>query len=89
VKLASGLSTQTELPFTGLKFPSGIAVDSTGSVYVTDAMNNRVLKLAAGSPNQEVLPFTGLIGPNGVAVDSTGNVYVIDGGNRVVRLTAG
>ena len=35
VKLAAGSSTQTVLPFTGLVGPS-VAVDSQGTVYVTD-----------------------------------------------------
>jgi serine/threonine protein kinase, bacterial len=36
------------LPFTGLDWPWGVAVDSTGNLYVTESRNNRVLKLAAG-----------------------------------------
>ena len=40
--------TQTVLPFTGLNNPWGVAVDTAGSVYVTDGNNNRVVKLAAG-----------------------------------------
>ena len=49
---------QTELPFTGLQQPFGVAVDSAGNVYVADTANNRVLKLVAGSTTQTVLPFT-------------------------------
>jgi serine/threonine protein kinase, bacterial len=45
LKLAAGSSTQTELPFTGLAAPMGVAVDSSGTLYVTSAGNNRVLKL--------------------------------------------
>ncbi|HET9117343.1 MAG TPA: SBBP repeat-containing protein, partial [Pseudonocardiaceae bacterium] len=41
-------SRQLVLPFTGLHYPSGVAVDSAGNVYVTDRGNNRVLKLPAG-----------------------------------------
>jgi hypothetical protein len=40
--------------------PSGVAVDSTGNLYVTDRGNNRVLKLPANSSAQEVVPFAGL-----------------------------
>jgi serine/threonine-protein kinase len=47
--VAAGSSTQTVLaPFTGLHFPGGVAVDSSGNVYVADTYNNRVVKLAAG-----------------------------------------
>ena len=82
--------TQTVLPFTGLSDPSGVAVDTAGSVYVTDYTNSRVVTLASGSTAQTVLPLTGLRGPNGVAVDTAGNVYVADYGNdRVVTLAAG
>ena len=53
VKLAAGSNTPTVLPFAGLYQPQGLAVDSAGTVYVTD-FNNRVVKLAAGSNNQTV-----------------------------------
>jgi serine/threonine-protein kinase len=89
VKLASGSSTPTVLPFTGLYQPQGVAVDSAGTAYVTD-FNNRVVMLPAGSNNQTQLPFTGLSYPEGIAVDSAGSVYVADrGNNRVVKLPAG
>ena len=61
LKLAAGSATPTVLPFTGLNYPSGVAVDTAGNLYVTDSGNNRVLELAAGSTTQTVLPFTGLI----------------------------
>jgi DNA-binding beta-propeller fold protein YncE len=78
------------LPFTGLNRPTGARVDSACNVYVTDWVENRVLKLPAGSNAPIKLPFTGLHGPQGVAVDSAGNVYVADGGNnRVLKLPAG
>lgn len=48
---------QTVLPFTGLHYPNGVAVDTEGNVYVADRMNHRVLKLSAGSTTQTVLPF--------------------------------
>ena len=75
------------MPFTDL-YPNGVAVDAGGNVYVTDYLDNRVVKLAAGSGTPTVLPFTGLHVP-GLAVDSAGNVYVIDDGQQVVRFAAG
>jgi serine/threonine-protein kinase len=81
-------AAQVVLPFTGLRGPEGVAVDSVGNLYVTDWGNNRVLKLAAGSSAQDVLPFTGLRGPQGLAVDSVGTLYVTDG-NEVLKLPAG
>jgi len=80
---------QAVLPFTGLTYPSSVAVDAAGDVYLADSSNHRVLKLAAGSKDQTVLPFTGLQTPTGVAVDSDGNVYVTDSKKRVLKLAAG
>jgi serine/threonine-protein kinase len=89
LKLPAGSSRPTELPFSGLNRPRGVAVDGTGTVYVSDS-DNQVVKLAAGSDNQEVLPFTNLNRPEGVAVDAGGTVYVADRGNdRVVKLAVG
>jgi serine/threonine protein kinase, bacterial len=90
VKLAAGSSSPTVLPFTGLSYSFGVAVDAAGNVFVADSgANERLVKLAAGSSTQDVLPFTGLSGPDGVAVDAAGSVYMIDlvgGGGRVVKL---
>jgi sugar lactone lactonase YvrE len=77
------------------EFPNGIAVDSSGNVYVTDYGINRVQKFDStgvyitkwgnyGSGNgQFYLPI-------GIAVDSSGNVYVADRGNhRVQKFNSG
>jgi sugar lactone lactonase YvrE len=78
------------LPFTGLKHPSGVAVDTAGTVYVTDPANKRVLTLAAGSSTLSVVPFTDLDYPFAVAVDTAGTVYVTDtGNNEVLKVAAG
>jgi DNA-binding beta-propeller fold protein YncE len=77
VKLAAGSSTQTVLPFRGLRTPNGVAVDAAGAVYVVNRSDGQVMKLAAGSSTPTVLPKTGngsLAGD--VAVDTTGNVYI-------------
>ncbi len=90
VKLAAGSTNQTVLPFDGLNYPEGGAVDAGGSVYVADRGNNRVMKLAVGSDSATALPFSGLNHPDGVAVDSSGSVYVADtDNNRVLKLAAG
>ena len=85
---ASTYSTQKTLPFTGLSFPAGVAVDSAGDVFVTDFNNNDVVeRTAAGS--QLTLPLTGS-NPYGVAVDSAGDVFVTDfSADRVVELPVG
>ncbi len=85
-----GDSWETVLPFTGLREPQGVTVDSDGNVYVSDTLHNRVLALSAGSTKQTLLPFEGLSFPTGVTTDNTGAVYVNDAGNkRVLVLAAG
>ena len=78
---------------TDLCFPSGIAVDSSGNIYVTD--NKEVLvypSLAVSGngvlnepPTATIIGgSTGLAEPVGVALDSSGNIYVPDSGAESV-----
>ena len=90
VKHGSSGSSQTVVPFAGLNWPWGMAVDSSGTLYVTEAAGSgkgRVLKLAGGSAIPTVL-LTDLTYPYGVAVDSTGTLYIGDS-DRVLKLAAG
>lgn len=81
------------MPFNGLNFrfaPGGVAVDASGTVYVTNqTMYGRVVALPDGSSAPTVKPFNGLYEPQGIAVDPAGTIYVSDFNNRVVKLTAG
>jgi len=64
-------------------WPTNIAIDSSGTLYVMDTMNFRVQIL---DPEGEVLNTFGEIGdgigqfarPKGIAVDSEGSIYVVD-----------
>lgn len=81
---------QSVLAFSGLDYPVGLAVSSTGDVLVADNNNNRIVKLAVGADTQTVLPFTGLDHPTGVAISSAGDVFVTDTkNNRVLKLAVG
>ena len=78
--------------------PAGVARDSSGTVYVTDAMMHTVRRIAS---NGEVTTFAGTPGepgdadgtgrqarfnqPAGLAVDAAGHVYVADAGNNLIR----
>ncbi|HXQ71101.1 MAG TPA: NHL repeat-containing protein [Pyrinomonadaceae bacterium] len=77
--------------------PSGLAIDSSGNLYVADTGNNRIRKV---TPQGEVSAIAGdgtsgyidgaaaqarFNGPISVAVDATGNVFVADTYNDRVR----
>ena len=89
---ASGVSsTQKVVPFSsaGESSPYAIAVDTTGSVYIADSNNNRVLKetLSGGAYTESEIG-SGLNSPAQIAIDGSGNVYIADSGNgRVVKET--
>jgi len=78
-------------------FPSGVAADSAGNVYVADLANHRIRKVTplgvvttlAGSGVSGFAAGTGTDArfslPTFVAVDSAGNVYVTDRNNQRIR----
>ena len=70
--------------------PQGVAVDSSGNVYITNTFG-QVLKETPSSDGKyarSILPISGLNNPFGIAVDSSGNLYIADeGNNRVVKET--
>ena len=83
------LPGQMQLPITGLNHPQAVTVDHSGTVYVADTRNNRIVKLPAGA-GQSTTVLSGLKAPDGVAVDTAGTLYVADAGNhRVVELPSG
>ena len=79
-------------------FPSAVAVDSGGNVYVADSDNNAIRKItptgvvtnfAGDPPYQGVADGTGNTArfnfPSGIAIDSGGNLYVADTNNNAIR----
>ena len=81
--------TTTQLG-TQLSGPSGVAVDGSGNVYISDTGNNRVVELpwtGNGYGAQTIVPVMGLSSPMGLAVDGAGNLYVASNDNdKVIKL---
>jgi sugar lactone lactonase YvrE len=86
-----------------LNFPVGLAVDSLGSLYITDLYWNNIRKVSNGKISS-VAGAGGLDGsfggdggpatsalfdnPGGVAVDSQGNIFIADTGNNRIRMVS-
>ena len=83
-----------------LNFPSGLAVDGSGNLYISDSFNYRVRRVDAATgvittvAGDGIRGFSGDGGPAtsaslnvpwGVAVDTSGNVYIADRDNHRVR----
>ncbi len=66
--------------YQNLAMPSGVAVDSSGNVYIADTGNAAIKVWSATSGNVATLIATGLASPTGVAVDAADNVYIADSG---------
>ena len=75
-----------------LYWPTGIAVDSSGDLFIADSDNNAVREVS-GSTGTITTVAGGLSGPGiyarGVAVDGSGNLFIADGGNDVVEEITG
>jgi trimeric autotransporter adhesin len=67
-----------------LSAPTGVAVDSTGAVYISDTFNNRIRKVT-GDGIINTIAGTDVNWPSGLAMDAGGNVYVADSGNGRIR----
>jgi hypothetical protein len=81
-----------------LFYPTGVAVDGVGNLYIADTDNDRIRMVAAGiittvagngtqGGSGDGGPATSaeLYSPAGVAVDGSGNLYIADEGNNRIR----
>jgi len=84
-----------------LYFPTGVAVDSAGNLYIADADNFRIRKVSNGvittvagngfggySGDNGPASSARLDDPQGLAVDSAGNLYIADTDNNCIRKVA-
>ena len=81
-------SNQTTIG-SGFDNPWGVAVDTSGQVFVGDTNNNRIVSMNADGSHQTTIG-SGFNYPSGVAVDTSGHVFVGDtNNNQIVSMNAG
>ena len=82
-----------------LNWPSGVAVDASGNLFIADTGNNRIRKVdptgmittVAGngssgySGDGGLATNASLVFPSGVAVDASGNLFIVDSDNNRIR----
>ena len=92
--MAGSLSSNNATPIY-LDFPISVMIDSSDSLYVADANNNRIQKFlydntigttVAGKSNGAVgVSASHLNFPNDMTIDSSENVYAVDSYNNRVQ----
>jgi len=83
-----------------LNYPSAVAIDASGNLYIADTGNNRVRMVTAGGmiatiAGTGIAAYNGdtgaaldmaLYNPGGLALDGLGDLFVADTGNNRIRM---
>jgi len=69
----------------GVGRTSGLAVDSSQNVYISDSQNNAIWKWTAATGVLAHLVSSGLTGPAGLAIDASGDIFIADEGAGDVK----
>lgn len=66
--------------------PTGIAFDSTGSMYVTNWSGNSIVKIKAN--NEREIVYSDISSPAGIVIDAEDNIYVSSySGDYILKIT--
>jgi trimeric autotransporter adhesin len=91
-----GLATSLKL-----YFPTGVAIDASGNIYIADNNNDRIRMITTSTGIMSTVAGTGSGGysgdgglatsaelrlPSGVALDASGNIYIADNANSCIRM---
>ena len=83
-----------------LNLPQGVAVDSSGNLFIADTGNSKVREVSAATGNISTVVGNGVAGESGnggpatsaelnapitIAIDSAGNIFIADSNNNEIR----
>ena len=89
---------------TGLSFPSGVALDAAGNLFIADRDSQRIRRVDAATGIVTTVAGNGSVGfsgdggpatttslffPSGVALDTAGNLFIADQSNQRIRRVDG